>query len=56
MVFLQEEKIHAKVMEVVLLYVMVKYMVLLAGVMDVLAEIDRAFIQKFVNSTIGFAE
>ena len=50
------EKIHAKVMEVVLPYVMVHCKVLSAGVTNVANEINRASIQKFVNFVIGFME
>ena len=48
------ERIPAKVMEVVLLYVMAGCKVLLAGAMNV--GMERASIQMFLNSTIGFVE
>ena len=53
MVSLTEEKIHAVVTGVVLLYVMVSCMVLLAGVTDAAKNIDQVFIQKYVNLTVG---
>ena len=50
------EKNHAKVMEVVLSYIMASCKVLSIGVINVAREIDQASIQKFVNFTIGLPE